>query len=317
MSLAVSIASLLLPLALGLLAGRVRIFDEPERAIDALNRFALHLAFPALVVAGLSDPRTPLAQRPAFLAIVPLSLLASLAVVRALGSLGERAREERGTLALVVAFGNTAYLGLPYVEAVLGPGAIGAAAVAVALHVACAMTLGPLLLAKWSGGPAGQGRAAVLRVARQPLLWSPLAGLALRLVPAELAEPLRATLDPLGRTAAPVSMVLLGLYLYTNRGALRLDPAARGSLAAHVAARIVLVPLVTLAMIVPASRLGWLAPDEARVLLLLAAMPAAITTFAIALEQGIGSDRVAAAIVGSTLASALTLPPLTWLVLTL
>lgn len=155
----------------------------------------------------------------------------------------------------------------------------------------------------------------MLRVARQPLLWSPLAGLSLRLVPAEIVTPLRATLEPLGRTAAPVSMVLLGLYLWTHRDALRLDAGARGSLAIHVAARIVLVPLVTLAMILPASRLGWLALDEARVLLILAAMPAAITTFAIALEQGIGSDRVAAAIVGSTLGAALTLPLVTWFAL--
>lgn len=317
MSLAVSLASLLLPLALGLAAGRARIFDDPARAIDALNRFALHLAFPALVVVGLSDAGTPLGQRPAFLAIVPLSLAISLAIVRALGRLGDRARAETGTIALVVAFGNTAYLGLPYLEAVLGRAVLGAAAVAVAIHVACAMTMGPLLLARWSGGAEGQGRAAIARVARQPLLWSPLAGVALRALPASALEPVRATLEPLGRTAAPVSMVLLGLYLWANRGALRSGPGERASLAAHVGARIVLVPLVTLAMVVPALRAGWLSADEGRVLVLLAAMPAAITTFAIALEQGIGSDRVAAVIVASTLASALTLPLLTWLVLAL
>ncbi|AKF09011.1 AEC family transporter [Sandaracinus amylolyticus] len=312
MSLAVSLASLLLPVALGAIAGRARIFDDPARAIDALNRFALHLAFPALVAVSLSDPHTSIAHRPAFLAIVPLSLVVTLAIVRAIGrALGGPAQNETGTVALVVAFGNTAYLGLPYVDAVLGRAVLGTAAVAVAIHVACAMTLGPLLLARWSGGGEGQGRAAMKRVAKQPLLWSPLIGLALRALPSAVLEPLRATFDPIGDTAAPVSMVLLGLYLFTNRASLRAD----ASVAAHVGARIVLVPLVTLAMALPALSLHWIDAEEARVLLLLAAMPAAITTFSMAFEQGIGSERVAAAIVASTLASALTLPLFTALAL--
>lgn len=310
--LAISLASLVLPLAIGALAGRVQLFAEPARTIDALNRFALHVAFPALVGVALSDPDTPIARQPAFLAIVPASLLASLAVVRALSALRPAWRSQAGTLALVVAFGNTAYLGLPYVEAVLGEPAVASAAVAVALHVACAMTLGPLLLARWSEAGRG-GREALARVLRQPLLWSPLVGLASRALPLAALEPLRATIDPLGRTAAPLSMFLLGLYLWENR-ARRSEPAA---IAAHVAARLVLVPAITLGLAFGARAAGWLGLVELRVLALLAAMPAAITTFAIALEQDVGSERVAAVIVASTVASVFTLGALTWALLAL
>lgn len=313
MALAISLASLLVPLALGVIAGRARLFEDPARAIDALNAFALHLAFPALVLIGLSDPETSIAQRPAFLAIVPISLALSLAVVRATTALRAEWRERAGTIALVVAFGNTAYLGLPYVEAVLGDAALSTAAVAVAIHVALAMTCGPVLLARWSGGAPGAGRAAMARVMKQPLLWSPLIGLALRALPGAALEPLRAVIEPLGRTAAPVSMVLLGLYLWENRARLRVD----GDVAAHVTARLLLAPAVTAALVLPAHAWGWLELVEARVLLVLAAMPAAITTFAIALEQRIGSDRVAAAIVVSTVASVVTLAAVTWAALSL
>ncbi|MDQ3038155.1 MAG: AEC family transporter, partial [Myxococcota bacterium] len=180
MALAISLASLFVPLVLGVIAGRARLWADPGRAIDALNGFALHLAFPALVIVGLSDPETSIMHRPAFLVIVPLSLALSLAVVR--GTARGAWRDRAGTIALVVAFGNTAYLGLPYVEALLGREALSTAAVAVALHVACAMTLGPVLLARWSGGGEGAGRTAMVRVMKQPLLWSPLLGLALRAV---------------------------------------------------------------------------------------------------------------------------------------
>jgi predicted permease len=310
-AVALSIATLILPLVLGAIAGSARAFREPDAAIDALNRFALQLAFPALVVVGLSDPGSPLAREPAFLGIVPGALALTLLVVRAGTALAPGLRAQSGTIALVVSFGNTAYLGLPYVDAILGREALATAAIAVAIHVALAMTVGPLLLARWSEG--GSSHVTMAALLRQPLLLSPLVGLAVRALPVEALTPLRAVLDPLGRTAAPVSMVLLGLYLHTHRARVRADK----SVAAHVAARILVAPAVTLGLVVLARSAGALGLLEARVLVVLAAMPAAITTFALALEQGIGPERVAATIVASTLASAVTLPLFTWLALAL
>jgi predicted permease len=306
----VGVVALFFPLALGLLAGRLGVFPEPDRAIDALNRLALHVAFPALVIVGLADPEAELARHPAFLAIVPASLLASIAIVRAATLAAPAAatplREQAGTIALVIAFGNTAYLGLPYLAAVLGDTVVATASIAVSLHVACAMTLGPYFLARWSGGSA---RASLARIARQPLIWSPIVALLLRAAPEPVVSAVRAILDPLARTAAPVSMLLLGLYLYENRARMQIDR----SIALHVAARLVLVPAVTLAMTLAAHAIAAITPQEAAVLVILAAMPAAITTFSIALEQGARADRVAATIVASTAASVVTLPLATWI----
>ena len=295
--IATAIAALLVPVAIGAIAGRLRAFADPDAAIDVMNRVALHVAFPALVIGSLSDPGTPIAHSPAFVAIVPVSLVIALAIAR-LAVRTDRA----GTLALVIAFGNTAYLGLPFVAAVLGHDALATASVAVAIHVALAMTVGPALLVRWgTGGGEGAGLGAI---ARQPIVWSPLIGLALRALPPEVLGPLRAVLVPLGAMAAPHSMVLIGLYLFVHRSRLKADR----DVIVHVAARLVLAPAVTLALVLGARALGALTLTEARVLVVLAAMPTAITTFAIALERGIAPDRVASAIVASTVAAAITLP---------
>lgn len=298
--LGASLAALLAPVALGAALGRARLFADPDAALDALNRVALHVAFPALVVATLGAPGARAAHGPAFYALVPAALALTLGAARALSP-----RRAAGSVALVVAFGNTAYLGLPFVAAVLGPGALPTAAVAVAVHVALAMTVGPALLLRWSGRAAGP--ALLSKLARQPLVWSPLVGLALRLAPEPASEPLRAVLAPLGGTAAPLSMLLLGLYLERHGRDLR----ATASVAAHVGARLVLSPAVTLALAAAARARGLLEPEEARVLVVLSAMPAAITTFSIALEHDQGADDVAAAVVASTLGSAVTLPLVT------
>jgi malonate transporter len=275
-------------------------------AVDLLNRIALHVAFPSLVVVTLGAPSSSPAHGLAFYALVPVALLVSLGLVRLL--VPARAR---GSVALVVAFGNTAYLGLPFVAAVLGPGSLPTASLAVAVHVALAMTVGPALLLRWSGREVGP--ALLHKLARQPLVWSPVVGLVVRAAPELVREPTRAVLAPLGAMAGPLSMLLLGLYLALHQRDLRVS----ASVVAHVLSRLVLAPAVTLGLVLAARARGLLASDEARVLTLLAAMPAAITTFSIAHEHQQGTDDVAAAIVGSTLAAALTLPIVTWIALTL
>lgn len=295
--IATSIVALLVPVAIGVLLARLRFFADPAAAMDALNRLALHVAFPPLVVASLAAPSASIGHGWAFYAIIPLALALALAVVRLAVP-----RELAGTVALVVAFGNTAYLGLPFVGALLGPAALATAAVAVALHVALAMTAGPVLLLRWSGDGASLGVLA--KLLRQPLVWSPLVGVGLRALPDSVREPARAVLAPLGAMASPVSMVLLGLYLAVHRRDLRVD---RSTLT-HVAARLVLAPALTVPLVWGARALGLLELEAGRVLVVLAAMPVAITTFSIALEHGRGPERVAAAIVASTLAAVVTLP---------
>ena len=298
MSVALSLAALALPFVLGLLAGARRFFPRPDDACDVLHRLTLHVAFPALVVVGLADPRAEVVRHLAYVALVPLSVALALIAVR-LGT--QRAPATRGTLALVVAFGNTAYLGFPYLTSVLGTERVSVVAVAVAAHVACSMTCGPLLLARW--GRAGSTRGVMARLVRQPLLWSPVVGLALRLAPDALVVPLRAWIGPLGQMASPLSMILLGLHVWSHRSAVRLDR----HVVVHVLVRLVAMPAWTLALALVALRLGMLDATEAKVLVLLAAMPAAITTFSIAHEQGEDTGRIAAVIVASTVLCPLTL----------
>lgn len=297
--------ALLVPVLLGGLAGIARLFDVPDRAVDHLNRFALYFAFPALVFAGQLDAHGALPRSPGFWILVPVAL--------AIGALTGRAlfASEASTLALIVAFGNVAYLGLPVVERVLGEDAMPVASLAVAIHVTLALSVGPFLLLRWSGEKAGL-RESLGRLARQPLLWAPIAGLAARGLPAEGRELLSAVATPIGKSAAPVALFLLGLYLHTHKDRLaRLE----GADAVHVLFKLVLYPALSFGLARALVHFDWLTLPEAQVLCLLSTMPAAITTFAITQQLGVGAQRTSRAIVATTVASALTIPLAAWLVL--
>lgn len=288
------------PVLLGVICGALRLFADPEAAIGALNRYALYLAFPALIVAGLTDRSFREPDQPWAWAIPLVAMLLSAGLIRLVTP---RSSGQAGTLVLCTVFGNVAYVGLPLCVSVLGEQALGTAALAVSVFVFGSLVFGPAALVRWSpgSGPA----PSVTLVLRQPLFWSPFVGLAARMLPVAQLNDLNALIKPVGASAAPVALFLLGVYLWLHR-----SKVARIRLPglAHVATKLVLFPAVMWACVAAAQAAGWHDPMTARVFLLLSACPTAIATFALAQDLGTGRDRVAQAIVGSTIASVLVLP---------
>lgn len=298
---------LLFILALGVGAGALRWFPSPPAAIAALNRFALMLAFPALIVAGLASDSLALPGGPGFYLVHALAAVgqvaAALALTRGQGALGR----SRGAIALAALFGNIAYLGIPFATAVLGPRATGLASLAAALHIVIAMTLGPLLLLRHSGGAPRPFGPILATVARQPLVWAPLVGLALRAAPAAPRALVLDLVAPLGASAGPVALFMLGLYLHSNLGRLR---RVGPEVAAACVLKLLVYPALALASAAALAAFAPLLPMERQVIVLVAAMPVAITTFSLAEEFGTGREVVASSIVASTLLALATLPVL-------
>ncbi len=291
---------LAVPALFGALAGWMHLFARLDEAIETLNKYALYLGFPALIIVSLSSRSGTLPESPAFWLLWPLALATSLLVLRLMAR-----QAQRGSLALVACFGNVAYLGLPYATTLYGETLAGPAALAVSIHVTGAVTLGPALLAHWGAAESPNLFQLSQRVLRLPLFWAPGIGLALRLLPDQILIPTRDALSPLAQSAAPVALFLLGLYLYQQRDQL-FRPSL--SLVAHLFARQILPPLLMLIFAVLAIEQGWISAPLARLHILLAAMPVAITTFSMAHDTGTGSRDVAAAIVWSSTLSLLTLP---------
>lgn len=300
-AIAARVAPLAVPVILGVVVARRDLLTDLDRSIAALNVFALYIGFPALVYAGLVGSRLSLPTEIGFWAAIPLSQL--LVVLAAVALAPRDAPHHRGTLALVGLFGNIAYLGLPVSIAVFGESIAGLAAVAVSIHVTIAVSLGPALLARWSGG-AAPGLRLVLR---QPLFWAPFAGLLTRVGPEPFTNVALAVTQPLGAAAAPVALFMLGLYLFHRRDALR-KPLPR-----YIFLCLVASPAITAAVVLGLRATGMLASAElAGIAILLSGMPAAVATFSIAHDVGSGTDEVAAAVVQSTLWAMLSLTPLAW-----
>jgi predicted permease len=291
-------------IALGALCGHLRLFPNPRAAIEVLNRFALYVAFPLLVISSLSNTEVPMAGGAGFFVAMALAAAAQLAIVVVAGRVAGPLRAKKGPLALGAIFGNFAYLGMPFCISVLGEEATGLAALAVAFHILLAMCLGPVLLLQGSE-QRWSGREIFKKVAIQPLVWAPFIGLVLRLAPSEVLAPFAMVAEPVGAAAGPVALFLIGLYLHVNRAELRRPDLP---LVALSSLKLVVYPAVAwLSVLVVGPWLG-LGHTEAAVVVLMAAMPIAVTTFALAEEFETGRALLARGIVATTVLSLVTLP---------
>jgi predicted permease len=283
-------------LAIGVVAGRLpRLPDGTARVLDAV---VINISLPALVLALV--PKLELTAEAAVpVAVAWASLAVSATVVWLLSRSFGWDRRTTGTLLVVVPLGNTSFLGIPAVEALLG-----------ALHLPYAIIYDQLgsFLALTTYGAVVAGRYGSARTTphlgetvRRVLTFPPFVALVVAAVlivtglPAALAE----VAARIGATVTPLTMIAVGMRLRLPRRDATLPPLVSG-----LVLRLIAVPALAYgtASVLGADGRAW----DASVLE--AAMPPMVTASVVAIAAGL-DERLAANLVGvGVLAAMATLP---------
>lgn len=286
----------LLLLGLGVVLGRLRAL--PDGAAGVLDQVVLRVSLPGLVLAvvpGLelgADTTVPVAVAWGALALVVTLILLANRIFR---------WDERtlGTLLLVVPLGNTSFIGIPAVEALLGADHVPYAVIYDQLGSFLALaTWGTWVAARYGRGAPPDLRGVVRRVATFPPFVALAAALVVRYT--GLPAPVEAVAETLGATLTPLAMLAVGLRL-TVPHARTLAPLATG-----LTLKMLVAPaaVVAVAALVGDGGLAWTTSS------LESAMPPMVTASVVAAASGL-DDRLASNLVGAgVLAAAATLP--TW-----
>lgn len=224
-------------------------------------------------------------------------------------------RRDGGLLALVTAFPNTGFLGLPLLTGLLGPQAAGPIAATLIVDV---LVLSSLCLA-WAHSHAGQeapgddpaeawhaAQASLKGALRNPLLWSMGLGMAVSWLGWRLPHPVDETVRLLGLSATPTALFTLGAIL--ARSQMQFD-AARPVPPIWTPAllKLCLHPLLVCAV-------GWglqrggvpLTPAGLLTVTMAAALPSASNVSMLAEREGANTALVARVILWTTAAAILT-----------
>ena len=279
----------------GVVAGRA--LPAPLRVSGFLNLWVVNVAVPALILAKL--PALALGSEAAVPVLMAwLTISVAAVTVVAVSRRKSWSVAVTGALLMVVPLGNTSFLGLPVVEAVLGHDHVPAALAFDQLGTFLALAMyGSLVAGRFGAGERGI-RPMVRRLVTFPPFIALVVSMLLRLgsTPGWLHDMFAAA----GRTVAPVAIVSLGLR-FTPR--LHIDRA--GIVLFGLSVKMLLLPAVVLAL---AMVVGDTGAVEWQSSLLESAMPPMVTAGIIGIAAGFDEELTTTLVALGTSVALVILP---------
>ncbi len=289
----------------------------PLLAIPGLNAFVLFFALPCMLFRfGVNTPIAQLLD-PSVALTYLVSALLIVGFVIAVTRHGRIGWNDASFGALVAAFPNTGFMGVPLLVALLGPKAAGPAIVTILVDMVITTSLCIALSRldgvadERSGVSAGQAAKGALKgVLANPMPWSILLGAAASAFHIYFPKPVVATIGLMADAASPVALFTIGAVLARSH-----IMASKGEThTVHwaevlpvVAVKLFLHPLLVVMLGASAIRMGVpLDRFALTVLVLLAALPSASNVSLLAERFHADNGRIARIILVSTAAAFFT-----------
>lgn len=293
----------------GYVAARRRML--PLEAIPGLNSYVLFFALPCMLYRF--GATTPLAQLldPAVAATYLVCALMMVTFAIAISLNARIGWNDAAFGALVAAFPNTGFMGVPLLVALLGAPAAGPTIVTILVDMVITSSLCIALSRIGHGATADAGQSprqainnAMRGVLVNPLPWAILLGALVQAIELELPSPLLKTVGLLADSASPVALFTIGAVLARSQmvsAQAQLRPPRLGDYLPMALLKLLLHPVLVLLVGVTAMRLGVpLDRFALMVMVLVAALPSASNVSLLAERFGADNGRIARIILLST-----------------
>ena len=293
----------------------------PESAIPGLNAFVLYFALPCLLFRfGSGTPIFDLLN-PVVLGVWLVAAGVIVFFTIAITLKGPVAMKDAAFGALVAAFPNTGFMGVPLLVALLGPEAAGPV---ICVVLADLFFTSSVCIALAQAGHASDGGANVgardgaLRALRgalsNPLPWAIAAGALFSVAGWTLPGPANTVVKMLADAASPVALFTIGAVLH-RAGQHAQGPTPVALYLPVAAIKLVLHPLLVFGLAGAAVALALpLSSFQIGVMVLAAALPSASNVSLLAERYGADNGRIARIILASTAAAFVSFPLLAWVV---
>jgi len=293
-----TVLPLFLVIVTGILFSRTKASNS--NWIDVLNKYALYIGFPALVVASLMHLEIGEQSFSKLILynsgyIIFCSFLA-FPVAKAF----KFSLQRRRTLFLILPFGNIAYLGMPVLQNAFGEEILPVAAILSAIFIFWLLTLG-IVLVEMNGKESFYAKKLLLSLAQNPLLLSVLIGLCLVYFNIQLPEVAEQTIQLFANSVTAVVLFSLGIFLGTQKfGKLK----EWYQVAALVGFTMLVLPFVFYQFLLLTN----FETQFLKASVIDAAMPLGLTPYALSLHYKLETTLAARIVVLGTLSSVFIIP---------
>lgn len=267
-----------------------------------LNEFALKIGLPVLIFSSLA--KTPFSFKTEASLIIANSffILAGLALTAAAGKIFRFKKKMFLTLLICSVFGNVAYLGIPVLTQISGHEILHTVSLIIAIYSFWVFTI----VIGYMDYSLDKNKKDVVKnilknFIKNPLLLAVFAGLLVGGFKINIPSILVKSLDMISASVTPIVLVVIGLFIGDSKP---------GKLSEWLP--VMLFSFLRLAVF-PAgfyfgAKIFGFVPSQFASSIIEAAMPLAITPFALADKYGLHKTFIARSIVLSTILSAVSLP---------
>lgn len=267
-----------------------------------LNEFALKIGFPVLIFSALSKAPFSFSTEAELIAYNSLFILSSLLLAFALGKILRLKKQMLRTLFICFVFGNVAYLGIPILTQVSGDQVLPTATLIVALYLFWIFTIGiGYLDYSMEKSKKDLVKNIVKNVLTNPLLISVVLGILIGSFQITLPAILLESLDMITASVTPTVLIVIGLFIGKSTFGKSCEwiPVLLFSIL-----KLVLLP----AIFYFAANFFEISSPQISSSIIQAAMPLAITPFALADKYDLNKNFIARSMVLGTILSIVSLP---------
>jgi len=203
-----------LPLFLVIITGL--IFSRTKAAsitwIDVLNKYALWIGFPALVIASLMKLELNGQSYSGLILTNSVYIVICMLLAFPIAAVFKLSLRVKRSLFLILSFGNVAYLGIPILNNAYGDMILPVAAILAAVYVFWLLTLG-IVLIEINGDDRLNLKKLIFSLLKNPLLLSVFAGLIIVVFNIKLPEIAEKTILLFSNSVTAVVLFSLGIFL--------------------------------------------------------------------------------------------------------
>ncbi len=207
-------AKTVLPLFLVILAGTLFSRTKVNTAnwVEVLNKYALYIGFPALVVASLMHLEIGKQSYTELIIYNSIYIVSCMLLAFPIAKLFRFSTKMLRSLFLILPFGNIAYLGMPILQNAFGNEILPVAAIISAIYVFWLLTLG-IIMIEIFGEEKLQPKKLLHSLAQNPLLISVFVGLAIVLFKIKMPTVAEQTIQLFADSVTAVVLFSLGIFM--------------------------------------------------------------------------------------------------------
>ncbi|HKI90002.1 MAG TPA: AEC family transporter [Draconibacterium sp.] len=298
-----TVLPLFLVIILGMLFSRTKV--NHVNWIEVLNKYALWIGFPALVIFSLMKLKLNENSYTTFILLNSVFIIGSMILVFPISKVFGFSKNMKRTLFLILPFGNVSYLGIPILFNAFGEKILPEAAIISAVYVFWLLTLAILLIEIY-GKEKTDLKKLGLSLAQNPLLLSVFVGLAIVLFGIKLPDFAEKTIKLFADSVTAVVLFSLGIFL-------GLQKIGKPKEWLQVIILTVVTMLVLPLIFYQAVLFIHFETTNLKAIIIDAAMPLGVTPYVLAVQYKLKTTLVARVIVFGTLLSIIIIP--FWMVL--